>query len=142
MTTQNISRSEGRHKKRDISVFACKIGVDEMFTSADVFQLAQLPKNIIIISASLTTIVAYNSATSAVLDIGWAGGDELFDGTNIKATAGTEVASSLVPLLAETGGVLTAKPVFVGAPTAGEVLLTIEYVEYEQCTGELTNFVE
>ena len=99
MATVNISRSEGRHKKRDVSVCACKIGIDEMTTSADVYQLAQMPKNVLITDATIVVMTANDAATSCTVDIGWAGGAELFNNIDVTTAAGTETQSVLLPLL-------------------------------------------
>ena len=143
MANQNISRVEGRHKKKDVSVFVADVDYDEIATSADVYQLAEIPPESLILSAVLLPIVTNDAGTSATFDLGFAGGAELIDDGNLKTAAGTAVTSSLTPLHRPTGGVLTFVPTYGGtAATAGRFILWVEYLEYTQCTGELTNFVE
>lgn len=143
MGTTNISRLEGRHKKRAVDFFFAEIDYDEIITSAEVYQLAQLPPECLVLSAVLLPIVLNNAGTSATFDLGFAGGAELIDDGNLLTAAGTDVPSTLVPVHLPTGGVLTIVPTYGGtAPTAGKCFVYVEYVEYRQCTGELTNFVE
>ena len=142
MANQNISRLKGRHKKRDICVFSTEIEYDEILTAADVYQLAQLPPECIVLSATVLPTVQNNAGTSASFDLGWAGGAELIDDGDLKTAAGTAIVSSTVPLHLPTGATLTIVPTYGGtAPTAGKMFVYVEYLEYEQCTGELTNFV-
>lgn len=141
--TTDVSRLNGRHKKRDICVFFAELDYDEINTAAEVYQLAQLPPESIVLSATVLPIVTNNAGTSATFDIGFAGGAELVDGGDLLTAAGTAVVSSTVPIHLPTGGVLTWKAATFGgtAPTAGKLFLYVEYLEYRQCTGELTNFV-
>lgn len=142
MANQNISRLGGRHKKRDICVFFATLDYDEIATSADVYQLAQLPPECIVLSATALPIVQNDAGTSATFDLGWDGGAELMDDANLKTAAGVAIVSSTVPLHLPTGATLTLVPTYGGtAATAGQLFIYIEYLEYEQCTGELTNFV-
>jgi hypothetical protein len=142
MANQNISRLKGRHKKRDICVFYTTLNYDEIAISADVYQLAEIPPESIVLSATALPIVQNDAGTSATFDLGWDGGAELIDDGDLKTAAGTAIVSSTVPLHLPTGATLTFVPTYGGtAATAGQLALYIEYLEYEQCTGELTNFV-
>lgn len=142
MGNTNISRLEGRHKKRDVNVFFAEVDYDEIATTAEVYQLAQLPPECVILSATVLPIVLNDAGTSATFDLGFAGGAELIDDGNLLTAAGTAIPSTLVPINLPTGGVLTFVPTYGGtAATAGKFFLYIEYLEYRQCTGELTNFV-
>ncbi len=142
MGTTNSSRLEGRHKKRDVNVFFADILFSEVITAAEIYQLCEIPPESVILSCVMLPIVLNNAGTSATFDIGFDGGDELIDGGDLLTAAGTDVASSLVPLHMPTGGTLTwtAKTYGGTAPTAGRAFLYVEYLEYKQCTGELTNF--
>jgi hypothetical protein len=143
MATINASRLHGRHKKRDISVFFAEIDFDEAITALDVLQLTQMPAECIVLSAVALPIVTNNAGTSATFDLGFAGGAELIDGGDLKTAAGTDVPSTTVPIHLPTGGVLTWTAATYGgtAPTAGKMFVYVEYLEYRQCTGELTDFV-
>jgi len=142
MGNTNISRLEGRHKKRDVNVFFAEIDFDEIATTAEVYQLCNIPPESIILSAVYLPIVTNNAGTSLAFDLGFAGGAELISAGDGLTAAGTDVPSSLVPLHMPTGGVLTLLPTYGGtAATAGKAFLYVEYMEYRQCTGELTNFV-
>lgn len=142
MGNTNISRLEGRHKKRDISVFFADIEFDEILTAAEVYQLTEIPPDSVILSAVVLPIVTNNAGTSATFDLGFSGDATLIDDGNLLTAAGTDIPSTLVPLHKPTGGSLTIVPTYGGtAPTAGRLFLYVEYLEYTQCTGELTNFV-
>ena len=142
MGNTNISRLEGRHKKRDVNVFFAEVDYDEIATTAEVYQLGVIPPESVILSAVVLPLVVNNAGTSATFDLGFAGGDELMDGADLLTAALTDIPSTLVPLYMPTGGVLTFLPTYGGtAATTGKFLLYIEYLEVRQCTGELTNFV-
>ena len=140
--TTNISRLEGRHKKRDVNVFFAEVAFDEIATTAEVYQLGTIPPESVILSAVVLPLIVNNAGTSATFDLGFAGGDELMDGADLLTAALTDIPSTLVPLYMPTGGVLTFLPTYGGtAATTGNFLLYVEYLEVRQCTGELTNFV-
>ncbi len=142
MGTTNISRLEGRHKKRDVNIFFAEIDYDEIITAAEIYQLCEIPPESVILSAVVLPIVLNNAGTSATFDLGFDGGDELIDGGDLLTAAGTDIPSTDVPLHMPTGGTLTwtAKTYGGTAPTAGKLFVYVEYMEYRQCTGELTNF--
>jgi hypothetical protein len=141
--TTNISRLEGRHKKRDVNVFFAEVDFDEIATTAEVYQLGMIPPESVVLSAVVLPLIVNNAGTSATFDLGFAGGDELMDGADLLTAALTDIPSTLVPLYMPTGGILTFLPTYGGtAATTGKFLLYIEYLEVRQCTGELTNFVE
>lgn len=143
MANQNISRLGGRHKKRDINVFFAEIDYDEVLVSGDIYQMAMLPPECIVLSAVVLPVVTNNAGTSAAFDLGFSGGAELISAGDWKTAAGTDIPSTLVPIHLPTGETLTLKITYGGtAPTAGKAFIYVEYLEYEQCTGELTNFVE
>jgi len=142
MGTTNISRLEGRHKKRDVNVFFAEIDFDEIITAAEIYQLCVLPPESVVLSAVVLPIVLNNAGTSATFDLGVLAGDDLIDGGNLLTAAGTDIPSTAVPLHLPTGGILiwTAATYGGTAPTAGKLFVYVEYLEYKQCTGELTNF--
>ena len=142
MGNTNISRLEGRHKKRDIKVFFAEVAFDEIATTGEVYQLGTIPDESVIVGAVVLPLIVNNAGTSATFDLGFAGGDELMDGADLLTAALTDIPSALVPLYMPTGGLLTFLPTYGGtAATTGKFLLYVEYIEVRQCTGELTNFV-
>jgi hypothetical protein len=92
----------------------------------------RLPKGAISLRATAYKTTAWNSATSAALNVGFVGGTgtELINAADVKTAtgiaAGTLTAGALVPLAAETQ--VQASVAFVGAPTAGAAYVVIEYV--------------
>lgn len=134
----DISRTLGKHKKRDVSVMALELNASDM-AAAGTYELAVLPKNCLITASSLVSIVAFDGTTPTVA-IGFEGGTgaELIAATTIAAVADV-VAAGNGDLSKQTGPTITATK--VGTSTVGKYWFTIEYIEYEQCTGELTNFV-
>lgn len=85
----------------------------------------------LILRATVYKTAAWNSATSAALNVGFVGGTgtELVNGADIKTAtgqvAGTLSGAALAPLAADTQ--LQASVAFVGAPTAGAVYVVIEF---------------
>lgn len=134
----DISRTLGKHKKRDVSVMALELNVSDM-AAADTYELAVLPKNVLITASSLVVLTPFDGTTPTVA-VGFQGGTgaELIAATAIDSAADT-VAAGNGDISRQTGGVITATK--VGTSTTGRAFFTIEYIEYEQCTGELTNFV-
>lgn len=134
----DISRTLGKHKKRDVSVMALAISAKDM-AAADTYELAVLPKNVLITASSLVTIVAFDGTTPTIA-VGFQGGSgaELIAATAIDSAADTVVAGN-GDISQQTGPVIEASK--VGTSTVGLAYMLVEYIEYEQCSGELTNFV-
>jgi len=132
----DISRTLGKHKKRDVSVMALEINASDM-AAAGAYELAVLPMNVLITASSLVTIVPFDGATPTIT-VGFNGGTELLALTAIDSAADTVVAGN-GDISQQTGPVITMDK--LGTSTVGIAMFTIEYIEYEQCTGELTNFV-
>lgn len=142
MATNNQTRLHGRHKKRDVSVLTFEVNFDELVVDNDVYQMAVLPSESYLLSCNVIIVTPDDAGTSSVLDVGVDGTvDNLHNGINLKAAAGTNVASSTRLYLA-TGGIVTALVLRVGtAETEGKAICVIEYIELDKATGELTNFV-
>ena len=132
----DISRSQGRHKKRNVCVFRSTINPTEMPT-AGTYELGILPKNIVITNAFLAVKTPMDATRT--VDVGFSGGATVLDDAALTGLAGSVVSTGFAAQLVETGPTLTV--VTSGALTQGECELLVEYVEYEQCTGELTDFV-
>lgn len=141
MATVNLTRTKRRHQKQHVSSFTTDIPFSEMPTTADVYQLFELPPASMVVRAQAVIITANNQATTAAIDVGFDGGAELLDGSDIKSAAGTVLTDNVAGLIRETGGMVTVKPALAGAAaTAGKFKLHIDYVEYEKTNGEVTNF--
>lgn len=134
----DISRKQGMHKKRDVSVMTLIMDAADM-GAADTYELAELPKEILITASSLVVLIPFDGTTPTAA-IGFQGGTgaELIAATTIASAADTVVAGN-GDISKQTGGVVTLTK--VGTSTVGKAVMTVEYIEYEQCTGELTNFV-
>lgn len=93
-----------------------------------------LPVNSQIISMFADVLTAYNSATSATLTVGTAAaGTQYASGVNAK-TAGRAVPTHTAAQLAAMGDIgstttVVATVTSVGQPTAGQVRVTIQYVQ-------------
>ena len=143
MANVDISRSKGRHKKRDVSVAAFELNGEELATliagdatNADDFQLGVLPTNILIVAQYTVIIESFDAALT--VDLGFSGGTELDSAVALDGAADTVVAG-VTGLAIQTGPTVTAD--FSADPSQGRAMVIIEYIEYDQCTGELTNFV-
>lgn len=145
MTTQNLTRANSRHEKKAVRVFSTVLDyTDEIATSADIYELFELPDNAMAISAGVYMLTAFDSATSAVVDLGFGGDDTLVDGGDLTSAAGTNLTggtNSVIPQNKPTGGTVTFKPTYTGATTEGKCRVTVEYIEYTRHEqGEYTNF--
>jgi hypothetical protein len=93
-----------------------------------------LPANAQILTMFADVLTAYNSATSATLTVGTASaGTQYASGVNAK-TAGRAVPTFTAAQLAAMASIGTTTPVVatvtsVGQPTAGQVRLTVQYVQ-------------
>lgn len=149
MATQNLTRKARLNKKRGPR---CAVAVLDyadtseldITTSADDYQLFVAPYDCYITKAEMLVVTAFDSAVSAVADVGLSGGDTLIDGADLTSAAGTQLdggTNAAVPQFLETGGTITFSPTYSGATTEGKVILVIEYVEITRCEeGELTEF--
>jgi len=133
----DISRKNGVHKKRNVSVMTLHMDAQYM-AAADTYEMAVLPKSALITASSLVILIPFDGTTPTVA-VGVVGeGDKLIAATALDAVADT-VAAGNGDISVQTGPTITATK--VGTSTVGKAVMTIEYIEYEQCTGELTNFV-
>jgi len=132
----DISRTLGKHKKRDVSVASLEINASDM-AAAGAYELMVLPTNVLITASALVTIVPFDGTTPTIA-VGFNGGAELLAATAIDSAADT-VAAGNGNISQQTGPVITMDK--VGTSTVGKAIFNIEYIEQEQCTGELTNFV-
>ena len=147
MAIVDVSRGKGRHKKRDVSVAAYYIDSAELAAliadgalATDQFMLGRLPTNIIILASLTTVLVPFDAVVTMTCGlVGGTGAEFAAALTPLDAAADTVVAGS-GDISVQTGPAVQAT--FAGAPgQVGLALVTVEYIEHEQCTGELTNFV-
>ena len=132
----DISRTLGKHKKRDVSVMAIELNVSDL-AAADTYEVAVLPKNALIIASTLTVVVPFTAGATVAVGFEGGTGAELIAATTVASAADTVVAGHGA-ISKQTGPTITVTK--AGTSTAGKAWFIIEYIEYEQCTGELTNF--
>jgi hypothetical protein len=143
MATVNLTRKKGFHKKAGISVMVALIDlINDAPTSADVYEIAKLPKNSLIIDSQVVVDTASDAATTATGDFGYVGAaSALGNDLNLKSAAGTSLADNLAAaILLPTGGTVIFTPTYDGAATVGKVLFIIEYIELDKTNGEFTEF--
>lgn len=132
----NVTRTLGKHKKRDVSVMAIQILGTEM-AAAGTYESANLPKGSLVIASTSFIVVPFDGTTPTA-NFGVTGSLTIFDSAvALDASADTVVAGA-GNLHFPSGGEVTVQR--VAASTLGEAWLILEYIEYNQCTGELTNF--
>ncbi len=132
----NVTRTLGKHKKRDVSVMAIRCLGSEM-AAAGTYEVGNLPKRILVIASTSFVVVPFDG-TLPTADFGITGDSTAFDAlVALDGTADTVVAGA-GNIHMPTGAEVTVTRLV--ASTLGEVWLIIEYIEYDQCTGELTNF--
>ena len=107
-----------------------KVNFNDAATGVAVLK-QRLPKGAIPLRATVLKTTAWNSANSAALSVGFAGGagNELVNAADVKtatgAASGALSGTALAPLATETQ--VQASVAFVGAPTAGAAYVLIEY---------------
>ena len=108
-----------------------KVNFNDAATAVAVLK-QRLPKGAIPLRATVLKTTQWNSATSAALNVGFAGGTgtELVNAADVKTAAGQAAGvltgAALLPLAAETQ--VQASVAFVGAPTAGAAYVVVEYI--------------
>ena len=143
MATNNLTKAAGRHKKRSVCVAYAELAVDEMTTSADIYELMVFPEKTLVLNVSVVIGTANDSGTSAVADIGVDGGSEFLSAGDLTGAAETVLAGATDndPTYLASGGTLTVLPTLVGtAQTAGMIRVCVSYVETDKVNGDLTNF--
>lgn len=108
------------------------------FESGDVLAVAKLPMRSILCMAYATVEEAFDSATSAVLDLGNASDDDKYLAALDLTVAGTTAVSTNLGALLAAGETIVATPTIVGATTKGRVTFTFVYVDLENTTGRYT----
>lgn len=149
MATQNLTRSGRLNKKRAPRAFVAELdysdtNVIDITTSDDDYELFVAMSDCYITKAEMLVVTAFDSAASAVADVGFDGGDTLIDGADLTSAANSQLdagSNAVVPQFLPTGGTITFSPTYTGATTEGKVVLLVEYYEIDRCEeGELTNF--
>jgi hypothetical protein len=119
-----------RNTEQQVGYLRFKVNFGDA-ASAVALKKQWLPQGAIPLRASVYKTTAWNSATSAALNVGFVGGTgtELVNANDLKAAGlapGVLSAGALAPLAADTQ--VSAAVAFVGAPTAGAAYVVIEYV--------------
>lgn len=141
----DLSRAKNRHLLKKSSFMVSKIKYDEIPTTATAYSIGKLPDNVVVTRCFAVVITAFGAVTTAVLDVGVSGAaDSLLDGGDLESTAGTVLSAGTNAVTAKilaTGGDIIVTPAYTGAAAnAGEILLVIEYIEYNRTDGDQINF--
>lgn len=128
----NIPGSNARQsQEQQVHYLRFKVNFNDAATGVAVLK-QKLPKGAIPLRATILKTTQWNSATSAALSVGFAGGTgaELVSAADVKTAAGqatgTLSGAALAPLAADTQ--VQASVAFVGATTAGAAYVLIEYI--------------
>lgn len=149
MATQNLTREADRNQKKGIRNFSAILDYADTIntpinTSADIYELFELPPESVILRADIYVLTASDAATSAVANLGFDGDDTLIDGADLTSAADSTLnggTNAVVPILKPTGGTVTFLPTYTGATTEGRFLVMVDYLEYTKTEqGEITNF--
>lgn len=149
MATQNLTREAGNERKKSLRQFATILDYADtkntpINVSADIYELFELPERSLVTAAWIYVITPADSATSALADMGFDGGDTLVDGADLTSAADTNLSggtNSVIPIRRETGGTVTFLPTYTGATTEGRFLIIVQYIEYDKNEqGETTTF--
>lgn len=121
-------------EKKTVAVSAAELNFAEV-ASTDAHELFELPDNALITHAYCDV----KGAGQALLtvDFGFSGGNELGNDLDIDAVSvvGGELTAGIDT---GTGKTVTAK--FSAAPTAGDFVFIVQYIEYKLGTGMLTQY--
>lgn len=135
----DLRRKGTLNQKKAICVASAVLDFETLGAATESFQLFNLPENAIITNAYVHVVTASNAATSATGIIGTAeNGTQVLSAANMKTLGkqGTYTGQSLTV----TGKTIWFKQTLVGAaPTVGEVIVVVEYLEYNKNSGEYTN---
>jgi len=146
MATVNLTRADKNNYKLQSCFATVELDyTSNVPTSGDIYEVFVLPKLAYVVSAEMIVITASDAVSAATADVGFAGGDTLLDGVNLKSAAGVKLSggtNAAVPAVKATGGTVTFKPTYTGETTVGKWRLVIQYLEYTKYCGELTNFSE
>lgn len=107
----------------DGGAYVASTGTQELFT---------VPANSLITDCYVVVEEAGQALLTA--DIGYAGGNELFNDADIDAVSVVKDAG--IKLATGTGKTITAK--FSAAPTQGRFHVVVEYIEFTKSNGDLT----
>lgn len=132
----DATRQYGRHKKRGVSVMALKVNLADL-NAASAFVLGVLPESSLLMNAWIVQTIVGSVALSTA-DIS-ADGNLLFNDYALTSVADT-VTADVTNIHLPTGGDVTITPSADLSAGTGQLWVMLEYIEYEQCTGELTNF--
>lgn len=131
----DFRRSEKNAEKKTISISSATIKAADV-SNTDNCLMFELPDNALIVASHTITKVA--GQTGLTVDFGFDGGNELGNDLDIDNTGvlGGELTTAIDT---GTGKTVTAK--FSAAPTAGEFVFIVEYIEYTLGNGMRTNYV-
>lgn len=143
----DLTRINKNNEKKTRSVAAALITPD-MINNTDAMELFMLPVRSLITAAYIVREVAANAIT---LDVGFSGGQELFNDAALNATgvlstntlALTGNAESVTPGIAlqtTTGKTVTLKA--SGDMTAGRFYVIVEFIEFTLGNGNLMDYSE
>lgn len=105
-------------------------------TSGESYKIGSVPANCLITSASVVVTTAFDSATTAAIDVGTTdGGDDLADGVNVKVVGATAAEGDIYVATATS---IYAKLALVGATTTGTVKVVVNFTELEGYEGTFT----
>ena len=105
-------------------------------TSGDILQICVIPKGTLITSATLIKDVAFDSAISAVVNIGINGGSATAFGSALDVKTATGVVNLTAGQYFETGAIVNIVPTLVGTTTVGTIRFVVDYIETRSLSGE------
>lgn len=135
---EDLRRLGTLNQKKGICVAAAALDFSTLGATTESFQLFNLPEQSVITNAYVHVMTASDAVTTNVGILGTAeNGTEVLSAADLKSVgeAGTFTGQSLTG----TGKTIYFKQTVTGAATVGEVLVVVEYLEYDKNTGEYTN---
>jgi hypothetical protein len=145
MATLNLKGRYGNTERREVNAVRAALPFllegayrnepKQVVLTGDIHTVCKIPADILITKITYIVTEAYTQATSAVASIKL-GATELDAALNLKV-AGATASAATAPILVTAETDVTVTPTFVGAEAsdAGEVLVIIEYTDYNRDTG-------
>jgi hypothetical protein len=133
--TTSLRNNETRNSKASVATLAFNLPKGAVVTTGTVYEVGIIPAGALVTSINAVTVTAFDSATSAVANVGiGASATAIKSALPLKATAGTVVVGTGTGYYAASE-LVTMTPTIVGATTVGETRIVVEYIMLNERTG-------
>lgn len=110
-----------------VAVAVIEVGVTD-YTSAAAFALAGVPAGAYVVGGHINVVTAWDSATSAVLDVGDGVDADEYTTTPVDLKTAGITALDVTGYVYALGDTIDGVVTEVGAPTVGKAVVSLEYL--------------